>query len=73
MDYTQKDVDAAEARIRVECPRALVQRMDYDWSLFAARADTKEEFIVFQCGINGRSTIIGDVDSIIRALNKPTN
>ena len=69
-DYTIEDVNAAEARIRRECPDALVARTDYDWSLSVAKADRSKGFIVFRTSRpdRGRTCHIGDVGKIIAAL-----
>lgn len=70
--YKLADVDAAEARIRKECPGALVIRDNYGWSLIVARGTQHpgEVFTVFDTRphAKGVATIIGDLDAIIGQL-----
>jgi hypothetical protein len=68
--FTLADVEAAEARIRRECPSAILSRSTYDGSLFVRSADRSELFVVYQdpdpsCS---RPGVIGDLDKVIAAL-----
>jgi hypothetical protein len=70
VDYTLADVEAAEARIRKECPTAILSRGDYDWALVVLPADKSRAFWVFRpCDMaRNQPGFIGDVDKIIAAL-----
>lgn len=67
--YTMQQVNEAERRIRAECPYALINRGNYDWTLIVARPDKSEAFVVFDTG-RDPFTVLGDVDAIIRALKE---
>jgi len=69
MSYTLSQVDEAERRIRAACPGAIVNRGNYNFTLWVQTADRSRVYLVFDSDPGEHPTVIGDVDAIIRALN----
>lgn len=65
-NYSPRDVRAAEARIRLECPDARVERHNFDWSLRVAKPDLSAEFVVYHADETG--AFVGDLNDIISKL-----
>jgi hypothetical protein len=72
MSYTLADVDAAEKRIRAECPGIELHRFNYGWTLEAKKTGALWSVTVFDTR-EGGPTIMPhgdhDLDWVIRTMN----